>query len=414
MRIETVAISLLAATMLALTGNGLLSTLAAVRLADSGVSEAAGGGILACYFLGLMLGTVVLTPTIARIGGARAFAASAGVGISAALAHGLLEPGWIWAILRIFSGLAMAGLFMTVESWLNVEAPPESRGRVMAAYLVALYLGIGGGQLLLPACPGLGMEAFAIAAVAISLAAVLAATSRAEAPPLYAAGRITAKALLRIAPLGWVGAWISGILAGTIYASVPLSARTLGLSAADVSLLMLAYVAGGLAGQWPIGRLSDQMDRRAVLLGVVVVLSGCCFATPLVDPTWTVGRSAMAFVTGALAFSIYPLAVAHTLDRVGAQQSLAAASQMLLSSSLGAVLGPIVASTASDFYGPDAAHQINGVLLATFAIIAVARIALVDRVTQEPFVSVPRTSLAIHELDPRIEDSLPRPATPPR
>jgi MFS family permease len=386
-------------------GNGLLSTLAAVRLADSGVSEAGGGWILACYFLGLALGTLVLGPTIARIGGARAFAASAGVGISAALAHGLLEPGPSWAILRIFSGLAMAGLYMTVESWLNAEATLENRGRVMAAYLVALYLGIAAGQLVLPNWPKLGMEAFAFAALAIALAAVVAATSRAEAPQLQAAERISVRALLNIAPLGWVGAWISGMLAGSIYASVPLSARSLGLSASDVSFLMLAYVVGGLAGQWPIGRLSDKMDRRAVLLGVAALLSVCCFATPLVDPMWTVGRSAVAFMTGALAFSIYPIAVAHTLDRVGAHDSLGAASQMLLSSSIGAVLGPIVASTASDSFGPSAPHQVNGVLLSTFAFIAATRMVLVRRVAQEPFVFVPRTTTAIHELDPRIEDS---------
>lgn len=407
MRIGTVAVSLLASTALVLMGNGLLSTMAAVKLADSGVSESASGWILSGYFAGLALGTLILAPTIERVGGIRAFTAFSAIGVAAALSHGMIDPGWSWVVLRLLSGLAMAGIYLTVESWLNVEATPLSRGRVMAAYLIALYVGTGAGQILLRAWPEAGLEGFVFAALAVSVATANAAVSRVEAPVLQSTERISAYTLLRIAPLGWIGAWLSGIMAGTIYATIPLVGRTQGLPASEISTLMAAYVLGGMAGQWPFGRLSDFTDRRVVLLGVTVALSACCIATPWVNSEWPEARNALAFLYGALAFSLYPLAVAHTLDRAGSAQALPAASQMLLSSSLGAVIGPIVASAASTTIGPDAFYQINAALLASFALAISSRIASIMPVAQEPYVTLPRTTLAIHELDPRIIPSEP-------
>lgn len=273
----------------------------------------------------------------------------------------------------------------------------------MAAYLVALYLGTGLGQLLLPLWPAAGLEGFVVAALATSLAATLAALTRANAPDLHPAERIPTMALVRIAPLGWSGAWLSGMLAGTIYATVPLSARAAGLSATELSHLMVAYVVGGLAGQWPIGGISDRMDRRAVLVIVAGTLSICCFATPQIEPSWIEARLAMAFIFGALAFSIYPIAVAHTLDRVGTEQALPAASRMLLASSIGAVLGPILASSVSNRFGENAFFVMNGVLLASFAMVATIRMIRVDPVRQDAFVPVPRTTVAVHELDARVD-----------
>lgn len=273
----------------------------------------------------------------------------------------------------------------------------------MAAYLVALYMGTALGQFLLPLWPEPGLEAFVVAALATSIAATLASLARVNAPELHAGDRISARALFRVAPLGWLGAWLSGILAGTIYATVPLSARGAGLSATELSHLMAAYVVGGLAGQWPIGRISDLTDRRAVLLVVAGLVSICCFATPTIDPSWVEARLGLAFIFGALAFSLYPIAVAHTLDRVGTEQALPAASQMLLGSSIGAVLGPILASVVSGQFGGDSFFVMNGVLLMTFAIVATIRIIRVAPVEQETFVPVPRTTVAVHELDARVD-----------
>ncbi len=405
MRIGSVSLSLLLSTAIALVGNGLLATVVAVRLADAGIADSVSGWILAGYFAGLTAGTLVLGPTVHRVGNIRAFTAFTALGVAAALAPGFIPAGWGWIPLRALTGLSMAGIYMTVESWLNAEALPAHRGRVMAAYLVALYLGNGLGQLLLPLWPETGFEAFAFAAFAASLAAIPVSLTRAAQPNLERAARLSAVELLRMAPLGWSGATVSGFITGTIYSNVPLASRAAGLSSTDLSQLMAAFVLGGLAGQWPIGWLSDRMDRRRVLMLVAVLLAVCCGAFFVVESADQGVGAALAFVFGALAFSLYPLAVAHTLDRVGDDQSLAAAGQMLLASSVGAIAGPIVAAVASTQFGSTAFYAVDGLLLAGLAVGVFVRLLRVSPVSQEDFVAIPRTTFAVNELDPRTKPS---------
>jgi MFS family permease len=411
MRIGNVSLSLLLATALALAGNGLLATLVAMRLVDGGVAEQTSGLILAAYFAGLTLGTLVLAPTIQRVGSARAFTAFTALHVSVCLAHGFLAPGPFWAVLRGVTGFAMAGLYLTVESWLNAGAGPAERGRVMAGYLIALYVGTTLGQLLLPIWPETGFEALAAAALATSLAAIPISLTRMPEPVLPGAARLPISELSREAPIGWAGAWLSGFLVGGIYATIPLSARASGLDASEIAALMTAFVVGGLAGQWPIGSLSDRIDRRLVLLLVSVLLAACCLLSPMLEHAGAAMRTAAAFAFGALAFSLYPLAVAHTLDRIGPQRALPAASLVLLASSVGSIVAPAVLPMASTALGPQAFYALNGALASGFAVVIGWRLLRVRRVAQDHYQPVPRTTPVVYELDPRIEGLR---ATPPR
>lgn len=401
MRIGSVSLSLLLATVLSLLGNGFLATLAAVRLADAQVNGTISGAVLAGYFAGLTVGTLLLPPTVSRVGNIRAFSACTALGVAAALAHGFVPIGLGWAPLRFVTGLSMAGVYITIESWLNADAQPAQRGRVMAAYLVSLYLGTALGQVLLPFWPAQGIDAFAFAALMVSLAAIPISLTRTSQPVFDGSTRLTASHLVRVAPLGWWAAAISGFVSATIYANVPLVSRTEGMASGDVSQLMMAFVLGGLAGQWPAGWLSDRIDRRTVMLLVAGSLATCSAIFFVVDELGSGQRLLLAFFFGALAFSLYPLGVAHTIDRIGEGQSLPAATQMLLASSVGAVIGPIAASAASAMFGPKAFFALDGLLLVGLGVGIAARLVRVAPVPQEDFVPLPRTTFAINDLDPR-------------
>ncbi len=401
MRVFSVSLSLLVAVGLSLAGNGLLGTLSALRLADAALPDELTGLVLAAYFAGLMAGTLGLGRTVARVGHIRSFAAFTALAVFAALAQGLTSPGMLWLPLRAMTGLCMAGTYLTVESWLHAEAGPESRGRVLAAYLVALYLGTGAGQLLLPLAPTETLDAFALAALLTSLAVVPVCLTRVSAPRLEQAATRATSGLVRDAPLGLGGALVSGFVAGTIYANAPLLGRATGMESTDVAGLMAAFFAGGLAGQWPLGRLSDRMDRRLVLLGAMLGLAGLCAAFLLVAATPSTIWWALAFAFGALAFALYPLAVAHTIDRVGANHSLPATSQLLLASSIGAFSAPVLVGAASPWLGASAFLQLDALLLVGFSLAASLRILRVDPVRQGPFQPMARTTQAAHELDPR-------------
>ena len=424
MRIRSLPVSLLLATTLSLLGNGLLTTLAALRLADAALPDALVGPILSAYFAGITVGTLVLSPTVQRVGHIRAFGAFTALAVAAAIGHGLVPVGaaWVghglvpasaaWVGLRAISGLAMAGIYITVESWLSGSASEETRGRVMAAYLVALYLGYGLGQLVLPAWPEATLEAFAVAALALSVAAIPVALTERQQPELEITERLTPAELVRAAPIGAVGSVVSGFIGATIYTSVPVAARALGLEADAIATWMMAFVFGGLLGQWPIGWASDRMDRRSVLaraaLGVAVcgaglhLLAGEAFA-----------RHALALGFGALAFSLYPLAVSHTLDRVGSGRALPAAAQLLLASSLGAVAGPIVVGAVTPWLGASAVWVVDGVAGVALATTIGVRRLFVPPARQDPFVAVPRTTFGAVELDPRTDGPADAPGPDP-
>ncbi len=401
MRVFSVSLSLLVAVGLSLAGNGLLSTLSALRLSDAGVPDELTGLVLASYFAGLMAGTLRLGRTVARVGHIRSFAAFTALAVFAALAQGLTPPGVLWLPLRALTGVCMAGTYLTVESWLNAEAAPDLRGRVLAAYLVALYLGTAAGQLLLPLAPTAALDAFALAALMVSLAVVPVCLTRVSTPHLEQSATLTATELLRDAPIGLGGALISGFVAGTIYANAPLLGSASHMEAASVAGLMAAFFAGGLAGQWPLGRLSDRMDRRLVLVGTMLALAGLSATFLALAATPSVAWWAFAFAFGALAFALYPLAVAHTIDRVGPGRSLPAAGQLLLASSIGAFSAPLVVGLASPWLGATGFLVVDGLLLLSFSLVALVRILRVDPTRQGPFQPMARTTLSAHELDPR-------------
>ncbi len=400
-RIGSVSLSLLLATLLVLTGNGLLSTLAAIRLAEAESSELLSGWVLAGYFAGLIVGTLVLPPTLRRVGNIRGFTALTALGVASALAHGFVSPGGGWALLRLLSGLSMAGVYMTVESWLHADADPSQRGRVLAAYLVAIYLGAGLGQSLVPLWPGSALEGFAFAALVVSAAVIPVSLTRTPQPNLELGARLPVGALLRAAPLGATGALVSGFLSGTVFASLPLAARTQGLAASDVAALMAAVLLGGLLGQWPIGWLSDRMDRRVTILLATTALATLCGVFPGFTEISLGALCALGGVFGALAFSLYPLAVAHVLDRVGPAQAMGASAQTLLASSAGAVVGPGLASAASHRFGAGALFAVDGLLLLGFALVVGVRMLRFAAPRQRAFRALPRTTAFVSELDPR-------------
>lgn len=404
MRVFSISVSLLVAVGLSLAGNGLLGTLSALRLADAAVPAGTIGLVLAMYYAGLMAGTLLLGATVARVGHIRSFAAFTALAVFAALAQGLTPPGALWIPLRALTGLCMAGTYMTVESWLHAEAEPQSRGRVLAAYLVALYLGTGVGQLLIPAWSAQGLEPFVLASLLASLAVVPVCLTRLSAPSLELAEPVPLAELLKDAPVGWGGALVSGFVGATVFASAPLFARVSGLASDEVAGFMTAFVAGGLVGQWPLGWLSDRMDRRRVLVGTILALAGLCAAFLSVagapSRLWWV----LAFAFGALTFALYPLAVAHTIDRVGPRRALPAAGQLLLASSVGAFSAPIIVAASGPWLGAPAFLAIDALLLLGFALVASVRIQRVAPVAQGPFQPMARTTLAAHELDPRQGD----------
>lgn len=401
--------ALLLAVALLLAGNGLLATLLALRANAAGFSLEIIGIVLAFYHLGFILGSLYAGRFITRVGHIRAFSAFAAITASAALGYVLNVEPFTWMALRFLTGAAMAGLFMVTESWLNEGASGEIRGRLLSAYMMVNLAGGAVGQMLLASGNPLSFELFALAAILASLALVPVALTHALAPELPEPHPMNLAALYANSPLGLVGCIGSGIVLGAFWAMAPVFAADLGYDTEGVARFMFATIAGGILLQYPIGRLSDRIDRR-------FVIAGACFAAALAAAAlghfataggWLVLPLAALF--GGLVYPLYSLAVAHTNDFVDPRHFVAAGSALLLVYGCGAAAGPVLAGAimGQTVFG-GLFYLIATVLLAVaaFAVYRTSIRAAPPPEERASMVILPRTTPVIVELDPRagIED----------
>lgn len=367
--------SLLAGHGMLLLGNGLFGTLLGVRTTLEGFATETTGVIMAGYFIGILLAALSATRVVISVGHVRAFAAFASIMSVSALAHALIVHPVAWFVLRLLSGYCMAGMAMVTESWLNERATSETRGQVLSIYMITTYLGAGVGQFLLIAGNPSRFELFSIASILFSLALVPILLSRAKAPAPVSAARFSLRQLYAVSPLGVLGCVCAGLGNSAFYGMGPVFAKDIGLPLAGVSTFMAATILGGMAMQWPVGRLSDALDRRSVLTGVailtgVVSLIIAVFAGP--SPALLY---AMGVVYGGLSFTIYSLSVAHANDFVEPKHLVQASGALVLAYGLGASAGPVLASTLMGQVGPEGLFVYTAVTCGAFGAFAFYRMS---------------------------------------
>ena len=346
--------ALLAGVALLLAGSGLLGTLLAVRGGLEGFDEQTLGLVMSGYFAGFFLGTYTAPPLIRRIGHVRAFAFCTGLCAIAVLLHPLWVDPWAWFGLRLVTGIALVGLYTVIESWLNAQPEREHRSRIFAVYMAVNLTALAGGQLLLGLGVDRGFALFSLVAILVCAAALPVTLTRLAQPSFPPTPRLGLVRLYRTAPAAAASAGLSGLAMGAFWGLGPTYAGQLGLDRSGIAWFMVATIMGGALLQWPLGRLSDRMDRRIGLALACALAGGVALAAGSVT-TWSPPMLFAAFfVYGGLAFSIYPMSVAHMLDTLPAEDLLAGCSSLLLVHGIGAMLGPALAGQAMTRFGPSA------------------------------------------------------------
>jgi MFS family permease len=343
--LKTVASLLLGAGILIL-GNGLVGIVLPVRMSLEHVPTETAGLVMSAYYAGLVCGCLWGQGVIARVGHIRAFAAFA-AGVAATT---LIFPLWFnpiaWALLRIIVGFLMAGLFFTIESWLNLRSSKKTRGQILSLYMVTNYLASMLGQLLVNVWSVKGLELFCLGAMLLCLSLVPVVLTKVAGPDIDRTSRLSIAKLYRISPLGVVTSLGAGLVSGAFYGMGAVFGAGIGMSIFAISVFMGITLLGGLLMQWPIGLLSDKYDRRTVMLWVLLAIATTCLLEYALSRTthataWLLVLT--GFFGGATA-TVYPLAVAHAFDYVEREQMVAASAGMLLSWAIGATAGPLLAS----------------------------------------------------------------------
>lgn len=359
------ASALLLGMALLMIGNSLGGSVIGIRAELESFNGIATGVIMAAYFGGFLAGSKLAIRLLASVGHVRVFAALASLASTVALVQAIAVSPFVWGPTRFITGACMAGLYVVAESWLNDIATAETRGRILAAYMVVSMGGVAIGQALLVAASPLEVTLFIVASVLISVAVLPVSLSTASAPPIATPEPMSLRELIKTVPTGMVSMFLVGTSAGVLFGMGAVYATRTGFTSNETALFLFAPIAGAVAFQFPLGILSDKVPRRGMLAFVASGASVVALLLTTLDPTSATGTGVM-FVLGGLMFPLYSLAIAYTNDWIPNSKMVAASSSLVMINGAGAVVGPLL--TAVLFTVTDQAFFI--MLCATHALMA--------------------------------------------
>jgi len=406
--------ALLAGIALLLLGTGLLNTLLALRGSLAGFSEQTLGIIASAYFFGFFAGTFFAPPLIRRMGHVRAFAFFAAAMATCMLLHSLWVDSAFWMLLRLVTGVALVGFYTVIESWLNSEAPRERRSQIFAVYMTVNLLALAAAQLFLRLDSPAAFTLFSVSAVFAVVALMPVVGTRLAPPTLAAAPRPALRRIWRAAPVAFVGALASGLGMGAFWGMGPVFASRAGLDAEGVGVFVTVTILAGALLQWPIGRVSDGMDRRRALALVAAASTAGALLMAVVGAAGAMLLVAAALF-GASAFSLYPVVMAHLIDHLHQDEILAGNAGVLLLHGAGAALGPALGGLVMGWFGTAALPLFIAAMFgptAAYALLSARRAP--DEIVDEAAHCVPmlRTTPTVLEMMTPEPPPEPAPAAP--
>lgn len=351
---------------LLMLGNGMQGTLLGIRGAIEEFSTTQMSVVMSCYFVGFLFGSRLAPDMIRRVGHVRVFAALGSM-ISAVLIMYAAAPDWmVWAALRMLIGFSFSGVYITAESWLNNAASNETRGQALSLYLIVQMVGIISAQLLLNVGDPSGYILFVIPSVLVSLAFTPILLSVSQAPAFDTTKPLAFRQLFRTSPLGCVGIFLLGGIFSAQFGMSSVWGTQVGLSVADLSIFVSGIYAGGLVSQYPIGWLSDRMDRRLLILWLSVVGAVALSLPVFIDlPFW--GYLIIGAMGGAISNPLYSLLLAYVNDYLDKTDMASASAGLMFINGLGAISGPIITGWMMGVFGPAGFFFFMGILFAVLA-----------------------------------------------
>jgi MFS family permease len=409
----------LISTALLMFGSGFLGSLLPLRFSALGLSDGVIGLIATAEAAGFLVGCLYAHKLIAPVGLERAYATFASLKSVAIL--GLYFAGGVpaLALLRFLIGVNAAGLAIIVESWLNALVPNEQRGRVLTIYVLVYGLFFGVGQLFSQNLPIAGPELLFIAGIATTLSLVPMVAIDVRAPVLPRRVTLEIIKALRTSPVSVTACLLNGLILTAFTTVGPLFGARIGFDQQHIVQLMACVSLGGLFLQWPIGYLSDKIDRLHALIGLGLGILAVAAALAWAHQRMPFALLALMFgIFGGLGESLYAVGVAHANDRAVATDYVALSSTLLFVWALGSAVGPTAGTYAIQLITPRAFFVYVMVLTLAFTLFALWRLSRrrADRVVEsrEEFLAYPQTSPEIYAWLPYHRDS-PRtaPANPP-
>ena len=294
----------------------------------------------------------------------------------AAIAHLLTNDPYSWGAMRLLAGFCFPGLYVITESWLNAKAENRVRAQILSIYFIIQTAGPALGTAMVAVPDPSGNLLFGLASILLSVAIVPLLLSNNRAPDYTAPERMPVLRLYRVSPMAVLGIVIMGAGVVAWFISLPLYALQSGFSDSQASFALVVAMLAAAASQYPIGWLSDRVDRRYV----VIMLAGISAVAALWMAIDTApSRIVIGFaVIGATTLPIYSILAAHANDQLSPAQVVPASGTMAFLLQLGQVFGLLI--------GPNMIRLADGrglQLLVAAVGVTVMLIAITRRVRSE-------------------------------
>ena len=357
---------LLLGVMLLMVGNGIQGTLLGIRGAIEGFSTFEISLVMSAYFAGFLVGSQLAPAMIRAVGHVRVFAALGSL-ISAVLVIYPVAADWmVWTALRVLIGFCFSGIYITAESWLNNAATNETRGQALSAYMIVQMVGIIASQAILNVGDPSGFVLFVIPSVLVSLAFMPLLLAPTPAPTFESTKPLSFRELFRISPLGCAGMLLTGGVFSAMFGMASVWGAMKGLSVRDISIFVGALYVGGLVLQYPIGWLSDRMDRRRLIMGLSAIAAVVMLLAAVIDLPF-VALLVVAMLLGGITNPVYALLIAYTNDFLAKDDMAAASAGMIFLNGFGAIFGPIITGWIMGQMGPGGFFLFIGILYTALA-----------------------------------------------
>ena len=364
--------ALLFGMFLLMLGNGVQGTLLGIRGSLEGFSAGSMSLIMSGYFIGFLFGSRLAPNMIRNVGHVRVFAALASLVSAALILYAALPNEYVWFFLRILVGFCFSGIYVVAESWLNDSSTNETRGQTLSAYLIVQMMGIVAAQWLLNFADVAGFILFIVISVAVSLSFAPILLSVSPAPMFRTTKPMSLQQLYVASPLGVVGIFLLGGIFAALFGMTSVYGTEKNMSVGEISIFVGIIYIGGMLLQFPIGWVSDRMDRRLLIIGITLAGGLACLLAFSAASNLTI-ILICSFVIGGVANPLYSLLLAYTNDFLDHDDMAAASGGLIFVNGIGAIAGPLIVGWMMGRYGPDSFFLYIGILLFLMALYAIYR-----------------------------------------
>lgn len=388
---------------LMMLASAYFTTFISLFLDHEGVGKTKIGLIQSAFYFGMLTGAFRMEKLIRRTGHIQALAIFGSLATSTILVQFAFENFIVWTIMRFLNGISLAAIYIVIESWMLTTSENNTRGVILSLYMIVLYVSQALSQQILNFIDLTSFTPFILSAILTSLGVipVCLSTTRITLPEIES---IRFKKILKASPFGVMGCLASGLILSSLYSFFPIYAVSKSFSGEN---LMSVLIAGGVALQWPLGKLSDYFERRLTLLSIVGTTLALSLLILFYPGNHALIMYTLAFFIGGCVFTIYPVSVTQVCDHLDYSQITKATALLLIVHGAGSSGGPIASSSVVGYFGTNSLFSFITVTLFLLLVLGIAVIfsrKIVPYDEQRDFVPTPGVTPVASELDPRTDE----------